>query len=52
MDRIYVVIEYNRYDAQPQGAFNTESEAYEAMHMWRGDNSTSNWVVKSCTLHK
>jgi len=52
MNRIYIVIEYNQWDAQPQGAFLTEREAYEAMNMWMGQNPSANWVVKSCTLHK
>lgn len=48
--RIFVVIEFNQYDATAQGAFNTKDEAYSAMKAWR-DISNSNWVVKSCTLH-
>jgi len=52
MKRIYVVIEYNAYDAQPQGAFENEEEAYRAMEAWMGHNPTANWLVKSCTLHK
>lgn len=48
--RIFVVIEFNQYDAIAQGAFNTEDEAYSAMEAWKG-NSNSNWIIKSCTLH-
>ena len=48
--RIYIVIEFNQYDAIAQGAFNTEYEAYSAMEAWRS-NSKANWIVKSCTLY-
>ena len=48
--RIFVVIEFNQYDAIPQGAFNTEEEAYSAMEAWKG-TSNSNWVIKSYTLN-
>ena len=48
--RIFIVIEFNQYDAIAQGAFNTEDEAYAAMKAWKG-HSNSNWIVKSCTLY-
>lgn len=51
MKRIYVVIEFNAFDAIPQGAFETEDAAYEAMAAWMGDNPSASWVVKSCTLN-
>lgn len=51
MKRIYVVIEFNGYDAIPQGAFEKENDAYQAMEAWMGDNPSANWVVRSCTLH-
>lgn len=48
--RIFIVIEFNQYNAIAQEAFNTEDEAYSAMEAWRG-NSKANCVVKSCTLN-
>lgn len=48
--RIFVVIEFNQYDAIAQGAFNTENEAYSAMEVWK-DNSNSNWRISCCTLN-
>lgn len=48
--RIFVVIEFNQYDAIAQGAFNTENEAYAAMEAWKYHND-SNWTVTSCTLY-
>lgn len=51
---IYVVIEFNANNAIAQGAFNTEAEAYEAMHAWMGpygQSSSANWTVKPCTLN-
>ena len=48
--RIFIVIEFNQYDAIAQGAFNTEEEAYSAMEAWKG-NSKANWTVKSCILN-
>ena len=49
--RIFIVIEFNQYDAIAQGAFNTKDEAYLAMETWKGNNNDSNWIVKSCTLY-
>ena len=50
MKRIYVVIEFNSFDAIAQGAFETEDAAYQAMEQWQ-EGKTSNWVVMPCTLH-
>ena len=50
MKRIYVVIEFNAFDAITQGAFETEDAAYQAMTEWR-KGKTSNWTVSSCTLN-
>ena len=52
MKRIYVVIEFNECDAIPQGAFESEEAAYEAMNEWMDrSGSSANWTVQSCTLH-
>lgn len=52
MKRIYVVIEFNGCDAIPQGAFESEEVAYEAMNEWMSrSDSSANWTVQSCTLH-
>ena len=50
MKRIYIVIEFNGFDAIPQGAFETEDAAYKAMEEWSKGKS-SNWTVGGCTLH-
>ena len=52
MKRIYIVIEFNEYDAIPQGAFESEEAAYEAMNEWMNrSGSSANWTVQGCTLH-
>ncbi len=48
--RIFIVIEFNQYNAIAQGAFNTEKEAYTAMEAWKY-HSNANWAVTSCTLY-
>ena len=48
--RIFVVIEFNQYDAIAQGAFNSEDEAYSAMKAWKNNNN-SNWRISCCTLN-
>jgi len=51
--RIYIVIECGHFDAIPQGAFETETAAWDALNEWKsrsGGNST--WIVRSTTLHK
>ena len=50
MKRIYVVIEFNHFDAIAQGAFETEDAAYAAMEEWQ-KGKMSNWTVASCTLN-
>ena len=50
MKRVYVVIEFNAFDAIAQGAFENENDAYNAMENWRG-NSSANWTVTACGLH-
>lgn len=50
MKRVYVVIEFNAFDAISQGAFENENDAYNAMENWIG-NSSANWTVTACDLH-